>query len=120
MKNRWRYAKRKDVSHPGIVDALKAVGATIEPLESDSKRGIPDLLVGFRGRTYLLEVKRPAHIDQRKRKNGIQPEHRQAGKLSEDQERWHQRWTGGPVDVVETPTEALRAIGIPIAEGSLP
>ena len=57
----------------------------------DSK-GPLDLLVGFRGANYLLEVKTSK------------------GKLRASQERFLGRWRGQAV-VVRTLTEALQAIG---------
>ncbi len=62
-------------------------------MDPGDKPGRPDLLVGFRGETYLLEVKSPK------------------GRLEDSQVTWHADWRGRPVAVVRTPTEALRAIG---------
>lgn len=50
--SKLRYAQRKDANQRGIVDALVALGCDVfvthEPV---------DLIVGFRGKTMLLEVK---------------------------------------------------------------
>lgn len=54
MFKRGGAAKRRDVAEAPIADALRAVGARVERV---SGRGLPDLLVGFRGRYYALEVK---------------------------------------------------------------
>ena len=50
------YARARDQNEGPIVAALRSVGATVSRLNDP---GAPDLLVGFRAGTYLLEVKRP-------------------------------------------------------------
>lgn len=92
-----RYAAHRDTAEPAIVMALVAVGATVEGL---SKKGVPDLLVGYRGVTYLLEVKTP-----RASKSG---NNARANKV---QAEWRARWRGGVVAVVETPEQALCIVG---------
>ena len=45
---------RLDGNHPAIVEALERLGATVYPI------GRPvDLLVGWKGQNWLLEVKQP-------------------------------------------------------------
>jgi Holliday junction resolvase len=51
-----RYRARVDANHKEIVDALRDIGASVVSLAPIGK-GCPDLLVGYRGRNYLLEVK---------------------------------------------------------------
>jgi len=93
---------KPDSNQAGIVSALRAAGASVELITSASRRaGIPDLLVGFRGRNWLLEVKRPPSGA---RGGG-------AGKLSDDQRTWIASWRGS-VAVVTTVDEALTAIGL--------
>lgn len=75
-----------------IVDALRKCGATVQHI-TQVGNGCPDLLVGFRRRTFLLEVKA------------------EDGELDDNQVLWHRLWNGLPVDVVRTPLEALQAIG---------
>jgi len=72
------------------VDALRAVGATVT-ITSNVGGGYPDLSVGFRGKTYLIEVKMPK------------------GKLTPDQEIWHSEWQGHAA-IVESVEDALVAI----------
>ena len=90
-----RYAARRDANERDIIDSLRAVGAVVQPLDA---KGVPDLLVGFRGVTYLLEVK-----DSEKPPS--------ARKLTPDQATWHKAWTGGLLAVVETVDEAYALIG---------
>lgn len=85
-----RIAAKRDTTEPDIVDALRKVGATVTIL---SQRGVLDLLVGFRGKFTLLECKSPG------------------GKLTEDQDKFIKIHSGCPMAVVETPEEALFAIG---------
>jgi len=81
-----------DANQPSIVEALRKCGATVKIITHVGE-GTPDLLVGFRRRTFLLEVKT------------------EEGELRESQVKWHREWRGLPVDVVRTPLEALHAIG---------
>lgn len=81
-----------DSTQDGIVKALRKCGATVV-FTTQLGRGAPDLLVGFRRRTFLLEVKGPKTP------------------LEQHQVEWHQSWRGQPVDVVRTPLEALQAVG---------
>jgi len=49
-----RHALRKDLNQRDVVKALEDIGASVKPLHQPL-----DLLIGFRGHTYLFEVKRP-------------------------------------------------------------
>jgi hypothetical protein len=81
-----------DGNQPAIVEALRKVGALVQHLHQVGG-GCPDLLVGFRRRIFVLEVK-----------NG-------AGELTDEQVEWHRLWNTLPVAIVRTPLEALQAIG---------
>jgi hypothetical protein len=93
-----RRAARRDENEAAIVEALRKAGAYVQPI---SGKDVPDLLVGFAGKTFLFEVKRPAG-----KKGGTS--HRN---LLPGQERFHQQWRGGLVSVVRSPVDALKAIG---------
>jgi Holliday junction resolvase len=89
-----RWAKQ-DHNAVEIAAVLRNAGAIVRFIEgSHGQAGIPDLLVGFRGVTYLLEVKVAK------------------GRLSKVQEEFHASWRGGPIVVVRSPLEALGAIGL--------
>ena len=45
-----------DQNQQEIITALRQIGASVYPLHFAGK-GCPDLLVGFRGRNYLIFVK---------------------------------------------------------------
>ena len=91
-------AARIDANHEQIVSALRAAGASVQSLAGVGK-GVPDLLVGFQGKTLLMEVK-----DGRKT-----PSER---RLTEDQVRWHGAWNGGPLAIVDGVDAALRMLGV--------
>lgn len=93
-----RRAAKVDANQPEIVSALRQVGAHVFSLASLGD-GIPDLLVGFRGETFLIEVK-----------DGSKP--RSARQLTDDQIEWHAAWRGGRCVVVGSVAEALAAIGV--------
>ena len=82
--------KRRDANEKPIIAALRAVGATVVQLSSTD---VPDLLVGYRGLNWLLEVKSDG------------------GDLSQGQADWFRDWRGEG-GVVRTPEDALRRIGI--------
>jgi len=86
-----RMVHRSDENQRVIVEALRSIGANVEILGG---KGIPDLLVGYLGANYLLEVK-----------------HRRS-KLNNDQARWHGLW-GGQVAIVRNIADAFRVIGLP-------
>jgi hypothetical protein len=92
-----RIRGRIDGNQAQIVRALRQVGASVQSL-ADVGDGCPDLLVGFRGVTMILEVKdgNASPSDQR---------------LTEDQKRWHKAWAG-QVCIVRSPEEAIKAISI--------
>ncbi len=98
-----KFTAQRDANEHGIVMALLAVGATVVPINSPGYAGVPDLLVGYRGRdgvhrNFLLEVKT------------------EKGRLNTAQIEFH-KWWCGRVYVVRTIHDALVAIGavMPIA-----
>lgn len=91
-----RRAAKIDANQEQVVSALRTAGAVVQSLAAIGK-GCPDLLVSFRGNLHLLEVK-----------DGNKPP--SARKLTPDQVTWHQTW-GALVEVVNSPEQALRAIG---------
>lgn len=93
-----RRAARVDLNQQEIVTALRKVGATVQSL-APVGGGVPDLLVGYRRQSYLLEVKDGA---------------KKCGELTEHQEQWHREWRGMPVAVVCCVSSALAAIGFNI------
>jgi lambda repressor-like predicted transcriptional regulator len=86
------YNKRTDRNQQDIVDALRRVGCSIQDL-SKVGGGCPDLLISFRGKNILLEVKTDT------------------GRLNALQVDFHATWHG-PLYVVKSVNEALKAIGV--------
>ena len=82
-----RRAAKVDANQTQVVEALRAAGATVQSLAAVGQ-GVPDLLVGFRGQTVLLEVK-----------DGRKPPSER--RLTEQQLDWHGAWRGGPLAVVD-------------------
>lgn len=75
--------------------ALIDAGATVEYIvraPGPGLKGVPDIVAGYKGANYLLEVKVPGE------------------ELTGDQPEWHARWRGQKA-VVTSPEEALKAIG---------
>lgn len=91
-------AAKIDRNQPEIVAALKRCGATVQSLASVGD-GVPDLLVGYQGKTVLLEVK-----------DGTKPPSQR--QLTDDQIEWHVNWRGGACMVVNGVEEALASIGV--------
>lgn len=87
MKPRFR--QKPDANQPEIITALLKIGCSV--YDASRVGEIPDLLVGYRGCSLLLEVKLPK------------------GKLSKPQELWHKRWNGHSC-VVRSPEEAIEAV----------
>ena len=90
-----KYAAKADRNQPEIVAALRKFGATVTPTHTVGQ-GFPDLIVAFKGRTLLLEIK-----------DGEKPP--SARKLTPDQVRFHAAWTG-EIHVVESVEQALAAV----------
>jgi hypothetical protein len=98
--NPTRYEDHRDATEPGIVMALLQAGATVERISGRPTAGLPDLAVGFRGKTFLLEVKNPPGPRGGTARSG----------LNSNQRAFFDRWHGHCA-VVRTPAEALEAIG---------
>jgi hypothetical protein len=91
-----RRAAAVDANQPEVVKALRRVGATVQHLHTVGK-GCPDILVGYQGQNFLLEIK-----------DGNKPPSRR--KLTDDEAAWHEAWRG-EVWTVHSADEALYAIG---------
>jgi len=94
----YGYACKVDANHKEIVDAMKELGASIIDTSRLGK-GMPDVIVGFRGQTILMEIKNPKTQYGRKG-------------LNENQRKWAEGWSGGPLSIVDGVDAALRALGV--------
>lgn len=85
---------KADANQAEIIKALRAAGCSVSVIGgANGNNGVPDLLVGRAGRTFLLEVKMPG-------KN-----------LSPVQEHWRLEWRGQSA-VVRTVGDALHVVGL--------
>jgi hypothetical protein len=85
-----RYASRRDANEAAIITALQAAGADVWVI------GLPvDLLVGYKGHTFLVECK-----------SG--PKRR----LTALQNDFFKNWSGSTLARIDGPDGALRMIGV--------
>jgi hypothetical protein len=82
--------KRIDSNHHDIVEALRAIGATVQSLATIGK-GCPDILVGYQGRNYAIEIKTLS------------------GRLTQDEVEWISKWDGH-VRVIRSAEEAVKIV----------
>ncbi len=94
-----RWNARADKNQQEIMRALREVGASVVSLHRVGQ-GVPDLLVGYRGQNFLLEVKNPGGKGRR---------------LTEKEAEFIKTWRG-QVAVVASPEEALKTIGVEVWE----
>jgi hypothetical protein len=90
-----RTASRVDANQALIVQALRAIGASV--LHLHQLKNCFDLLVGYRGRTFLVEVKDPSQP----------PSKRQ---LTPGEAKFRDEWRGSTYHIVHTADEAIRII----------
>ena len=88
--------KRVDANQKEIVAALRESGASVIVC-SHIGDGFPDLLVGYNGQTFLVEVKNPNTAYGKKG-------------LNYDQAKFASGW-GGTVHIVRNAEEAMSVIG---------
>jgi len=89
-----RRAARKDANQAEIVETLRACGASVHILD---EKDLPDLLVGYRGCTILMECKDGSRKPSERR-------------LRPGQQRFFDEWRGGRAVKVETLEDALAAL----------
>lgn len=86
-----------DANQPAIVGALRAMGASVQHLHMVGQ-GCPDIAVGYRGQTFLIEIKDGAK----------KPSDRE---LTGPQKAWHTSWRGH-VAIAESVSDAMEIIGV--------
>lgn len=84
--------KRVDAHHAYIRDALRKAGVLVFDTSAVG-RGYPDLVCGYGGKIFMLEIKEAG------------------GKLTPAQEKFHGLWAGYPVYVVRSVEDVMNAIG---------
>ena len=94
-RENMRKSAKTDSNQSSIVEALRAIGCTVQIL-AQVGNGCPDLLVGFSGINLLLEVKDGSKAPS-------------ARKLTADQVVWHGEWRG-QVQIVYDAEHAFRIV----------
>lgn len=89
--------KRIDRNQPEIVKALRKSGCSVLHLHIIG-RGCPDILVGFRNKNYLFEIK-----------DGDKPP--SAQKLTPAEKKFFMMWDG-QVNVIKAAEDALKIMGL--------
>lgn len=102
----------RDSNESEIIDALRKAGAHVVQLDQPV-----DLLVGFGGKTHLVEVKAPGASTGSNHLSAadVAPDGEYAGmdkRLTRVQADFLRAWRGGSLAVVETAGEALMVIGV--------
>ncbi len=92
-----KHAARIDDNQPAMVKGLREMGCTVQHLHTLGQ-GCPDILVGFRGDNYLMEIKDGSKTRSRR-------------KLTDDEARWHDEWRG-QVSIVKNLNEAMKVVGL--------
>lgn len=82
--------KRTDQNQTEVVEALRAIGASVQSLASVGS-GCPDLLVGYHRQNLILEIKF------------------EKGTWTDPEVKWHMNWHG-QVAVARTAEEAIAIV----------
>jgi len=85
------FPKKVDNNQLEIVKAFRSMGATVLNLSTVGK-GCPDLLIGYKNISVLVEVKS------------------KTGKFTEAQLKFIEQWRGGPVNRIDSVEGAIRLI----------
>jgi len=89
-----RTASRVDANQPAIVERLRAIGASV--LHVHQLKNCFDILVGYRGRTFLMEIKAS-----------------EKDKLTTGEAEFKRTWRGSEYHIVYTPDQAMAIITRP-------
>ena len=90
-----RRAARTDSNQTEIVKAFRTMGCSVHCTHMVGD-GFTDLVVGFRGRNHLVEVKDGAKAPSQR-------------KLTQDEAKFHREWRGR-CDIVETINEVIALV----------
>lgn len=87
----FRLAARVDSNQKEIVEALRAYGCSV--LHLHQLKNCFDILVGYKGLTFLFEIKKSAK-----------------DKLTEGELKFKTEWFGSPVSVITSELQAIEII----------
>lgn len=88
---------RKDANHDAIVSALEGIGASVTDTHALGE-GFPDLVVGWRGINFIIEIK-----------DGSKPKSRRV--LTDDEQEWFDDWRG-TAHIVYSPADAISLLEV--------
>lgn len=91
-------AKKVDVNQSTLVKQLRSIPGLTVTHTHTLGQGMADIIVGYQGRNYLLEIKDPNKPPS-------------ARKLTPDEERFHREWKG-QIAVVETLEDVLTLLNL--------
>ena len=86
------HKKRVDENQKQLIHTFIALGASVLNL-STVGRGCPDLLIGYRGKSVLVEIKRDSKAS-----------------YTESQVKFMQNWRGGAISRIDSVDAAIRLI----------
>lgn len=95
---------RADKVHPEIANALRGCGCSVVSL-SQVGAGVPDLLCGIEGRTFLVEVKSPPAISHRSART----------ELTDDQVTFRNSWRGASAFIARDVVDVGRIVAAVVA-----
>lgn len=88
--------RKVDANQRSLVKQIRMIpGVTVAHIHTVGQ-GLCDLIIGYRGKNFLVEVKDP-----KKQKS--------QRKLTTDEEKFHRQWTG-QIAVVETASDVIKLI----------
>lgn len=90
-----RFRAKVDTNQPAVVAGLRKIGASVRSLAQIGK-GLPDLLVGFRGKNFLFEIKDGSKSKSQK-------------KLTTDEQLFFDTWKGSAY-LIESLEEAIEIL----------
>ena len=103
-----RYAARVDAGSQSLVDCLRQSGCSVVLISNPRIPGVPDALVGFMGRNYLVEFKPP--LQKGRAKAHSRPR--------ATQEAWAEAWRGSKPFTLTEPAQAFELVAMWRAEFS--
>ena len=83
-----QYANKRDANEPEIVEALKLHGASVIQMDK------LDLIVGYKGKTHVMEIKNP----------------NTSWELKPSQKKLINSWVGSPIHIVTTKEQAINIV----------
>ena len=89
-------AKRIDGNQNTLIDQMRQIPGLTVRITSMVGNGFTDTVIGYRGKTHLLEIKDPSQPPSKR-------------KLTPDEQKFHDSWTGS-IWVVETIDDVLKII----------